>query len=172
MTHANWTLRKARLEDAGALAQAERDIARIPGRLASHPDELKDESFREKIQLLADGNEGLYLVAEEDGLLVGHAFFERHKLASTRHVANLTIAVHEGHQGKGVGRGLMEQLLAWAKAHPEVEKCELHVRSSNQRAIKLYESLGFVEQGRKPKHLKYAPGVYQDDIYMALWVGP
>jgi hypothetical protein len=46
----------------------------------------------------------------------------------------------------------------------------LQVRSSNTLAIKLYESLGFAEEGRKTKRLKYGPDDYQDDVYMALWV--
>ncbi|MFY0534332.1 GNAT family N-acetyltransferase [Nannocystis pusilla] len=53
-----------------------------------------------------------------------------------------------------------------------MEKVELHVRSVNARAIELYRSLGFVEEGRKTRRLKIGPNAYFDDIYMALWVGP
>jgi RimJ/RimL family protein N-acetyltransferase len=65
----------------------------------------------------------------------------------------------------------MEYLIEWTKKHPKIEKFELQVRSSNTRAINLYESLGFVEEGRKTKRLKYGPNEYLDDVYMALWVG-
>jgi len=84
----------------------------------------------------------------------------------------LTIAVHEGHHGQGVGSALMHELLRWARANPGVEKVELHVRSSNDRAIALYRSLGFVEEGRKTRRVKIGPNEYLDDVYMALWVGP
>lgn len=67
----------------------------------------------------------------------------------TSHVVWLTIAVHEGHQRRGVGRLLMNELLAWARSNPHVEKVELQVRSSNEPAIALYRLLGFVEEGRK-----------------------
>lgn len=165
------TIRNAKPEDASFLAEAEREIAKTPGRLVSSPNELKEESFQEKIIALSSMDSGLYLVIEENGVIVGHALLEPHKLATTSHVVSLTIAIHEGSQGKGLGKILMQRLLEWTKSHPKIEKFELQVRSSNTRAITLYESLGFIEEGRKSKRIKYDPNDYQDDVYMALWVG-
>lgn len=164
-------IRKAKPEDAPILAKAEREIAKTPGRLASHPNELKDENFKEKIVALSNIDTGLYVVLEENGVIVGHALLDPHKLASTSHVVSLTIAIHEGHQGKGLGKTLMQYLIEWTKNHSKIEKFELQVRSSNTRAINLYKSLGFFEEGRKTKRLKYGPNEYLDDVYMALWVG-
>jgi putative acetyltransferase len=163
-------IREARPEDAPRLAAAERAIARVPGRLASSPDEIDDDAVRKKILDLDD--RGIYLVAEQAGTIVGHAFLESLSLAATSHVVRLTIAVHEGHQRRGVGRTLMNELLRWARSNPRVKKVELQVRSSNERAIALYRSLGFVEEGRKTRRLKIGPNDYLDDVYMALWVGP
>jgi ribosomal protein S18 acetylase RimI-like enzyme len=164
-------IRPAIPEDASTLAAAEREIARIPGRLASRPEELKDENFREKIEALAKNESAIYAVVEENGVIVGHGFLEPHRLAVTEHVVILTLAIHEGYQGKGLGRLLMLHLIDWAKANAKIEKIELQVRSSNLAAIKLYQSLGFVEEGRKIKRLKLGPDHYLDDVYMALWVG-
>lgn len=164
-------IRNALPEDASILAAAEREIARTPGRLASAPHELNDETFRDKIIALTEMDNAQYVVMEVQGQIVGHAIVEPHKLQSTSHVVNLTIAIHEGHQGKGYGKTMMNYLIDWAKKNPKIEKFELHVRSSNTRAIKLYESLGFVEEGRKTKQIKYSPDNYQDNVYMAMWVG-
>lgn len=166
------SIRKARPEDALVLAAAERTIAAVPGMLASRPDEIDDDAVRERILDLNDRGRGNYLVAEHAGTVIGHAFLELLSLAATSHVVRLTIAVHEGHQGRGVGRALMDELLRWARSIPHVEKVELQVRSSNERAIALYRSLGFVEEGRKTRRLKMGPNEYLDDVYMALWVGP
>lgn len=171
MNNGSINIRKAKPEDAFILANAEREIAKTPGRLASHPNELKDENFKEKIIALSGLDTGLYVVLEEEGAIVGHAVLDPHKLASTSHVVSLTIAIHEGHQGKGLGKKLMQYLIEWTKNHPKIEKFELQVRSSNIRAINLYKSLGFIEEGRKIKRLKYGPNEYLDDVYMALWVG-
>src|SRR4051794_19548907 len=97
-------IRNAKLEDAPILAQAEREIAKVPGLLASRPEELKDENFREKINSLSQNDSGLYLVIEDQGSIAGHAILEPHKLAVTSHVVFLTIAIHNGHQGKGLGK--------------------------------------------------------------------
>jgi ribosomal protein S18 acetylase RimI-like enzyme len=166
------SIRAAREEDAPALGAGAREIARIPGRLAPRPDEIDDEAIRGKIRRLGAGGQGLYLVAEDGGRLVGHALLERHALAVISHVAALSLAVHEGSQRRGIGRKLMNELLRWARASPDVEKIELHVRSGNHGALALYQSLGFAEEGRKTRRLKLGPGDYLDDVYMALWVGP
>jgi len=165
------SIRKARREEAPLLAAAERAIACLPGRLASRPDEIEDDGVRKMIVDLNDRGRGNYLVAEQAGAVIGHAFLEPLGLAVTAHVVRLTIAVHEGHQGRGVGRALMNELLGWARSDPRVEKVELQVRSSNEPAIGLYRSLGFVEEGRKTRRVKIGPGEYIDDVYMALWVG-
>jgi ribosomal protein S18 acetylase RimI-like enzyme len=154
------------------LAAAERAIAQVPGQLAPRPDEIDDDAVRKMIVDLNECGRGTYLVAEHAGTVVGHASLEALSLAATSHVVRLAIAVHEGHQGRGVGRALMNELVRWARSNPNVQKIELHVRSSNERAIALYGSLGFVEEGRKTKRLKIGPDEYLDDVYMALWVGP
>jgi ribosomal protein S18 acetylase RimI-like enzyme len=168
----DFVIRKARTDEAPALAEAERIIARTPGRLASRPEELKDEDFKQKIFALDQSETGLFVVVECHEALVGHAVLEPLKLAVTAHVVSLTIAIHEGCQGRGLGKKLMAHLISWTRAHPQIEKMELQVRSSNERAISLYKSLGFTEEGRKTRRLKYGRESYLDDVYLALWVGP
>lgn len=160
-------IRRARPEDAPFLAEAERAIAAVPGRLASRPDEIDDDAIRAKI---LDGR-GCFLVAEHAGALVGHALLEPRSPAALSHVVALTLAVHEGHRRRGFGRALMNELLRWARSDPRVEKVELQVRSSNEPAIALYRSLGFVEEGRKTRRIKIGANEYLDDVYMAMWVG-
>jgi len=165
-------IRSARPNDASLLAAAARAIARVPGKLASSPKEISDDALRNTIEAFADRAHGIFLVAEIDDKIVGHAFLEPLLLASTAHVVRVTIAVHEGYQREGIGRALMNELLGWARANPSVEKVELQVRSANEAALGLYRSLGFQEEGRKTKRIKVGPNEYLDDIYMALWVGP
>jgi RimJ/RimL family protein N-acetyltransferase len=166
------TIRDAHPDDAPLLAGAARAIAAVPGRLASRPEEIHDDAVRRTIADLADRARGLFLVAERGGAVVGHAFLEPiAPLAVTAHVVRLTMAVHEGEQGQGVGTALLNALLSWARESPRVEKVELQVRASNARAIGLYRRLGFVEEGRKTRRLKISEGEYLDDLYMAIWVG-
>lgn len=165
-------IREACVADAAILAAAARHIAQVPGRLASSPAELPDEVFRERIARLAGGQYGKFIVATLAGEPVGHAVLEPLKLAVTAHVVELTMAVHEGYQGRGLGRRLLSHLLDWARANPRVERVELRVRASNINAITLYKNMGFIEEGRFVNRLKIGPNQYLDDLTMALWVGP
>lgn len=158
-------IRLARPEDAPAIAAAEAETAKIPGRLAGYPGEIPLEAYDAKIRELAE--RGRYIVAEEDGTLVGHALLDPFDMRATAHVFSLTIVVHPGHLGRGIGRAMMDDLLAWAKADPRVRKVELRVRDGNDRAIRLYESCGFVEEGRFRQRVRLLDGTYVDDIAMA-----
>lgn len=170
MSRPTLTIRPARIEDAHALAQAEREIAATPGLLVSLPAELVDERFAQKIAALAAADNGHYLVAEAAGELVGHGMLDPLPLSAVRHVVHLTLAVHPGWQGKGVGRELLGRLITWARAAPAVEKIELNVRSSNAQAQALYRKLGFTEIGRWSRRVRIAEGCYVDDVAMELLV--
>lgn len=152
------------------MAKAEQAIAKIPGQLVSKPLELKTPAFTQKIADLNTQKKGKYLVAEVNGKVAGHAMLDPMFLSARAHIFQLTIAVHEGSQGQGLGNALMHALIAWAKKDGRVEKIELLVRASNKRAIKLYKKFRFQEEGRFKKRIKTAPGRYFDDIAMALWV--
>jgi len=164
------TIRDARIEDAAALAQAERAIAKEPGFLASQPSELTDERFSVKIADLSVADNGKYFVAQIGNEIVGHAMLDPLVLLACRHVVHLTIVVHPGWQGKGIGKALLGQLIGWAKTTTTVEKIELHVRSSNTVAQELYKKFGFSEVGRWKRRLKVAAGQYLDDVAMELWL--
>lgn len=171
MTRPAISIRLARSEDASILAAAERSIAATPGFLASLPAEIVDQAFAQRIAALSSADNGRYLVAEAEGQIVGHGMLNPLPLTALRHVVHLTLVAHPGWQGMGVGRALLEQLIAWAKAAPAVEKIELHVRSSNERAQALYRKLGFTEMGRWKRRIKVGPGQYLDDVAMELFVG-
>lgn len=158
-------------EDAALLAEAQRAVAQTPGLLASRPDEIDDDELRRKIVALNEQGAGVCLVVEEDGAIVGHGLLQAYKLAVTAHIVDVTLVVHEGHQGRGVGKLLMGALVDWARASPRVERIELRVRASNHRAIALYRALGFVEEGRFRRRIKLGPETYVDDLAMALSVG-
>ena len=158
-------IRTATTDDAPVLWQAEVETAAIPGRLVSRPDELTLEAFVTKIgQLSASGS---YVVADSGEEIVGHALLERMPLIALRHVARLTVVVHSGHTGRGIGTALIEHLQGWARAEGDVEKIELLVRATNTGAVKLYRRLGFAEEGRLRNRVRLPDGQFVDDLTMA-----
>lgn len=161
-------IRPAQEDDAEQLAQAECDTAAAQeGLLAAKPHEIPVSAFCSKIKQLRE--HGLYLVMESQGRLVGHLILEPLDLLATRHVSQLTVVVHPGQTGKGYGQALLEYAIDWANKSAKVEKIELRVRSTNDRAIGFYESLGFVREGQLKNRIKLQHG-YADDICMALFV--
>lgn len=110
---------------------------------------------------------GCYVVAEEQGRPVGHGFLKPMDLRAVSHVFRLTVAVHPGHSGQGVGTALMAALVDWASRSTAVAKVELIVRSTNDRALRLYRKFGFLEEGRFRNRIRLADGSYIDDISMA-----
>jgi RimJ/RimL family protein N-acetyltransferase len=61
----------------------------------------------------------------------------------------------------------MIDLMDWAKRNSSVEKIELLVRATNERAIRLYSRLGFVEEGRMRNRVRLPDGSFVDDVAMA-----
>lgn len=165
------SVRKAKISDASALCDAEKAWAREPGYLVSLASELESGSFERSIETLNQGAKGLYLVAvsDESGI-VGHAFLHPMGLQAISHVVRLTIVIHRGFEGRGIGKILMHRVVDWARETEGVDKIELLVRASNERAISLYKRFGFEEEGRLLKRIKVSDGNYLDDISMGLLV--
>ncbi|MGA9334293.1 MAG: GNAT family N-acetyltransferase [Rudaea sp.] len=167
---ASLLIRNARETDAAVLCAAERETAQVPGRLVSRPDELDESAFVEKIRELA--GDGSYLVAEREGRVVGHALLDHAgQLSALAHVRSLTIVVHPGHTGQGIGTVLLQALLDRARVTPVVRRVELRVRETNAAALRLYAKCGFVEESRFRRRVCLPDGTYIDDIGMT-WFSP
>jgi len=67
------------------------------------------------------------------------------------HVA--TIAVHPDWRGQGIGRRMMEVIMASAR-HENMLSATLEVRAGNITAQELYKKFGFVEVGRRRRYYK------------------
>lgn len=82
-----------------------------------------------------------FLVAINSGVL---GYIGVQEICGEAYITN--IAVFEKHRGNGIGRALLKAAVDGAKAR-NCEFITLEVRKSNQAAIKLYESEGFVKVG-------------------------
>jgi RimJ/RimL family protein N-acetyltransferase len=120
--------------------------------------------------ILAADN-AVYRVAVVDGEIIGiiNCQGKTRMMAPqlVRHVAELGISVRKDWRGKGVGRALMENVIAWAKETGFITRLQLEVYTSNTVAIRLYEWLGFVHEGCR-KHAIRREGKYIDNYTMAL----
>lgn len=88
-----------------------------------------------------------YLVAEKDGAVIGYA--GAWIVLDEAHVTN--VAVAESWRGRGVGRQLTAALMQYA-ANLGVVYATLEVRKSNEKAKRLYQSLGFEYVGVRKRY--------------------
>lgn len=120
-------------------------------------------------QLLAsiqqNSHKAIFLALDEDRI-VGNATVDGSKNIRFAHRCNLAITVRKDYWGRGIGSGLMERLIAYAKSF-NAEVINLEVRSDNERAKALYRKFGFVSFGTIPKFMKIN-GQYFDADYMTL----
>lgn len=87
--------------------------------------------------------------------LVGAVSCERDARVKVRHVGHVVgTMVLAGEQGSGVGRALMEALLARVEADAELEQLTLTVTAGNAPAERLYERMGFVRFGTLPRAIR------------------
>jgi ribosomal-protein-alanine N-acetyltransferase len=105
-----------------------------------------------------------YVAARISGVLVGYAGIARlGRIPPFEHEVH-TIGVDPAYQGRGIGRRLMDDLLAFAGNGSVF----LEVRTDNVAAIALYESLGFARIGLRKR---YYPGSGADAYTMRLDLG-
>ena len=96
------------------------------------------------------------VVAVEPGeLVVGTANMYANRPGPGSHVASGSFMVDPAHRGKGVGRALCEEALAWAKREGYRAMQFNAVAESNTGAIALYESLGFETVGTVPEAFEH-----------------
>ena len=128
-------IRFMRLRDVDAVASIEQETFARP---------WSRESFRQEITRNAVAR---YLVAEEDGTILGYA--GAWVILDESHITN--IAVREAARGRGIGKKLTAELL---QVLSNLGACyaTLEVRVSNLRAQNLYKGLGFVSVGKRKRY--------------------
>lgn len=68
---------------------------------------------------------------------------------------------------RGYGTDAMTALIGWAFRHQNLHRIELSVEPENGAAVRVYERLGFVVEGRRREH-HYDDGCYRDELIMGL----
>ena len=111
---------------------------------------------------------GVSLGAFRDDRLIGEVHAARLGPRQFDHVlGDLTVAVHPKAQGKGVGSALFTAFFEKvASVMPAITRVELTARSGNAGALRLYERLGFIREGRLVGRVRLPNGTVEDDVPM------
>lgn len=165
-------IRQARPEDAEALiAHAESVMAeQIFSMTEPGEFQMSIAQEREWIQGMNENPNHFLRVAEAQGKIVGMINLSNGHRRRISHTAEFGMSVDRPFRNQGIGRLLIQAMLDWAHENPKLEKISLKVHADNARAIHLYQSLGFQQEGYLKKELKYGPNHYVDTIILAKWV--
>ena len=101
----------------------------------------------------------------DDGAVLGTAKMHANQAGPGAHVASASFMVGSSARGRGVGRALVEDALAWARAAGFRAMQFNAVAASNPAAVALYESLGFAVMATIPEAFRHP-----DQGYVALLV--
>lgn len=89
-------------------------------------------------------------VAELDGAVLGTYYLRANQAGGGRHVCNCGYMTAAAASGRGIARRMCEHSLALAKARGYRAMQFNFVVSTNTRAVRLWQSLGFAIVGRLP----------------------
>ncbi|HEY3634801.1 MAG TPA: GNAT family N-acetyltransferase [Caldimonas sp.] len=159
-------IRRARIDDAAAIARLMDDPAVYPG-LMQMP-YVSEEAQRARLaDGLVPGKADVLLVAERAGEIVGSSGL--HPTGSSprrRHAMVIGLSVRADAQGQGVGSALMQAMCDYADRWIGLLRLELTVYVDNERAVGLYRKFGFEIEGR---HRGYVlrDGAFVDAFAMA-----
>lgn len=123
------------------------------------------DGFREFVTaMIADGNP--QFVALADQRVVGWCDIRRHFHAAHAHRGTLGMGIIASYRGQGLGFRLIDAAMKQARKAGFV-RIELGVHADNERAIALYEKVGFIREG-VARDAVFIDGRYVDTVNMAV----
>ena len=165
-----YVVRSARPAEAGAVYDhALRIRGSDPGAGVEDPDEftLTVDQTRALLQRMEKADNGVFLVGVADDGVVATLTVAGGRHRKVLHVAQLGVSVHPDWRRQGVARALLRTGVETARAAPALRRLSLQVFAPNLAAIALYESEGFLLEGRRPGHV-HLDGSDADVLLMGL----
>lgn len=108
------------------------------------------------------------LGAWQGAALLGAIGLERDQRPKVRHIGHVIGMMVRGDvQGRGIGRALLEALIAEARAPIGIELLTLTVTEGNRGALRLYERAGFERFGVLPRAIRIGTA-YHAKVHMAM----
>lgn len=165
-------IRRTQAEDATNLLAYLEQVSGESDNLSYGPGEFGLTLEQEITYLSKIGRQSnaLNLVATVNGQIIGNLSFHGGSRPRIRHLGQMGITVARDWWGRGVATRLIRELIGWSHDNG-IRKINLHVRTDNDRAIALYEKLGFHKEGCITRDLQ-VDGVFHDVWTMGLQLDP
>jgi len=105
-------------------------------------------------------------VAEENGAVLGTYFMQANQKGGGDHVANCGYVTAPDATGRGIARAMCSHSLEHAKSRGFRAMQFNFVVSTNERAVRLWQSLGFEIAGRLPGAFRHPAAGFVDALVM------
>lgn len=167
-------LRSGDPSDAESMLRFRREVLALCPYVLTVPEEVAkltlDEQRASFEKFAADPRSLILLGFAGDELIAASSVIGSDRVKK-RHVADFGASIAEPWRGRGLGRIMLETLVAWARANPEILRLTLDVMAENTRARRMYELAGFRECGHERRAYRQPDGSFADGVKMDMWVG-
>ena len=154
-------IRPAAVTDADAIWDILRPMIRAGGTYPLPRDMPRDEALAYWFSPEHD-----VFVGDEGGAVVGTYYLRANQKGGGSHVANCGYVTEASASGRGVGRAMAEHSLAHARRRGFRAMQFNFVVSSNERAVRLWQTLGFQIAGRLPEAFHHPTRGFVDALVM------
>jgi RimJ/RimL family protein N-acetyltransferase len=166
-------IRRAVPDDAGAVLQYLHQVGGETPNLtfgAEGPG-LTEGEERDYLKRVGQADNSLAILALVGDTIVGGLTFDGGRRPRLRHLGEFGISVAQEYAGLGIGRAMIEYMIAWAERSGVVRKINLKVRVDNVGAFRLYERMGWVQEGRSTRDT-LIDGEFNDCLLMGRAIDP
>jgi RimJ/RimL family protein N-acetyltransferase len=159
------TLRTPRWSDLDDMTDFINSLVEEEAMIAAETKKTRDEEIEWLANTLKrlERDQHIMVMAEVDGHTVGNAAISP-RPGRMNHYAVLGISLKDGYRDAGIGQEMMKELEIHAR-RLGVEYLALEVYDINERAIHVYEKIGYSRIGAYPGGVKYK-GDYVDSVHM------
>ena len=166
-------LRRAVPDDAGAVLQY---LSMVGGEtdnltFGSEGPGLTEQEERDYLARVSESDNSLAILAVVGETIVGGLTFDGGRRPRLRHVGEFGISVAQEFVGLGLGRAMIEYMIGWAERTGVVRKINLKVRTDNAGAIRLYQRMGWVPEGKTTRDT-LIDGKFNDCLLMGRAIEP
>ncbi len=168
----NFKIRKVEIQDFLEIFNLYKKSAAVNDGLARNPNEITKKYIDEIVEKAVNNGLGIVILNQENQIIGSLLSYKFEPKTFCHTLGNMTLAVDPQYFGQKIGKKLFVAFTDEVKKnHPEILRVELNVRASNQRAVKIYEEVGFVLEGIMKNRLLDSSGELSDDSFMA-WMNP
>ena len=160
----HFEIKPAGWKDFGALLALQKQVIREAEHLVATGKDRKESPLFAFAKALLHRKRVHTFVAQEGSELVGYITIVFGKFRKIRETAYIVVGVRASHRGHGIGTALLKAAEEFARKH-KMHRLELEVFETNDGAVRLYEKLGYVIEGRRREAVKNESG-YTDIIWM------